>query len=167
MTDKKEKDGNKQVQVLVFTLGGEELAVEIQCVREVLIPLEIHPLLKSPDFIDGVINLRNHIIAVIDLRKRFNIKEAADKTKTRIIVCKISRFLFGLVVDSVSDVMKIAVKDIDSTPPMVTKGSDDTFFAGIARIDDRVISLIDLEKIITKEETDKLTKIKDASNTGY
>lgn len=157
---KKEGIGKKgERQILVFSLANDELGLDISCVREVLRPQEIHPLPQAPDFIEGVINLRGHIIAVIDLRKRLNVKKIEDRSKMRIIVCKIKRFIVGLVVNSVSEIITLSEENIGPTPEVVSMQIEEDFMSGIARLGERIIVILDLENILTKEEITKLSKI--------
>jgi len=157
---KKESIGKKgERQILVFSLANDELGLDISCVREVLRPQEIHPLPQAPDFIEGVINLRGHIIAVIDLRKRLNVKEIEDRSKMRIIVCKIERFIVGLVVNSVSEIITLPEENIGPTPEVVSMQIDEDFMSGIARLGERIIVILNLENILTREEITKLSKI--------
>ena len=147
-------------QILVFNLMKEELGLDISCVREVLRPQEIHTLPQAPDFIEGVINLRGYIIAVIDLRKRFDIKAIEDRPKMRIIVCKIKKFIVGLIVNSVSEIIALSKEDIQPTPEVVSMQIEAGFISGIARLGERIIVVLNLEDILTKEEITKLSKIK-------
>lgn len=145
-------------QILVFNLMKEELGLEISCVREILTPQEIHPLPQTPDFIEGVITLRGHIIAVIDLRKRFNIKTTEERPK-RIIVCKAKRFIVGLLVDNVSEIVALSKEDIKPTPGVVLTQIQAGLLSGIAKIGERVIAVLNLENILTTGETTKLSEI--------
>ncbi len=157
---KKEGIGEKgERQILVFSLANDELGLDISCVREVLRPQEIHPLPQAPNFIEGVINLRGHIIAVIDLRKRLTVKEIEDRSKMRIIVCKIKRFIVGLVVNSVSEIIAVSEENIGPTPEVVSMQIEADFMSGIARLGERIIVILDLENILTREEITKLSKI--------
>ncbi len=150
----------EQIRILVFHLMNEELGLDISCVREVLRPQEIHPLPQAPDFIEGVINLRGHIIAVIDLRKRFHVKDIEDRSKMRIIVCKIKRFVVGLVVNGVSEIIALSQEDIQPTPAVISTQIEAGFISGIARLGERIIVILDLEDFLPKEEMKELSKIK-------
>lgn len=157
---KREAAGEKEKrQILIFSLANEELGLDISCVREVLRPQEIHPLPQSPDFIEGVINLRGHIIAVIDLRKRLKVKEVEDRSKMRIVVCKIKKFIIGLIVNSVSEIIALSKEDIEPTPQVVSMQIESDFISGIARLGERIIVMLDLENILTREEITNLSKI--------
>ncbi|MBU1906516.1 MAG: chemotaxis protein CheW, partial [Candidatus Omnitrophica bacterium] len=135
------------MEILTFNLLKEELGLGLSYVREVIIPQEIHPLPRAPDFIDGVINLRGHIIAVIDLRKKFNIKASGDNSQRRIIICKIQKFIVGVVVDSVNEVLVLSREAIQPTPKIVSMQIDAGYISGIARLGERVITILNLEEI--------------------
>ncbi len=145
-------------QMLVFKLQDEEVGLDISCVREVLKLQEIHSLPQAPDFVEGVINLRNHIIAVIDLRKRFRLKAASDTSESRILVCSIKKFIAGLIVDSVSGIVSISEKQIDPTPDVVSRHIANNCFSGLVRCGERVIVLLDLQKLLDKDEEKDLFK---------
>jgi purine-binding chemotaxis protein CheW len=146
-------------QILVFSLMKEELGLDISCVREVLSAQEIHPLPQTPDFIEGVIHVRGHIIAVIDLRKKFNIKDAEDRSM-RIIVCKIKNFIVGLLVNSVSEIISLSNEHIKPTPRVVSMQIETGFISGIARLGERIIVVLNLEDLFTKEEETKLSTMR-------
>lgn len=147
-------------QVLIFRLLKEEYAIDITCVREVLRPCAIHPLPRSPVFVEGVINLRQHIITVIDLRKKFHFEITGNGENTRIIICRIKKFIIGLIVDSVSEVIAIPEKQIDPTPDVISTQKQGSYVLGVARISDRIITVLDPESILTKEETVSLSDVK-------
>ncbi len=147
-------------QILIFDLLDEEFALDISCVREVLRFQDIYLLPQAPDFIEGVINLRGHIIAVIDLRKRFNIKIIEDRTKACIMICKIKKFIVGLIVDKVKEVIVLSQENIQPTPAVISTQIDDCYISGIARIEERVIVILNLEEILTNEEITGLAGIK-------
>jgi purine-binding chemotaxis protein CheW len=129
-------------------------------VREVLRPQEIHPLPKAPEFIEGIINLRGRIISVIDLRKKLNIRDIEDRPRMRIIICKIKGFIVGLIVDCVSEVVSLSKEDVQPTPAVVSMYNETAFISGIARVGERVITLLNLEEVLTKEEVAELSKVK-------
>lgn len=158
-----EKDAsqkNKGKKILVFRLQNTELALDIACVREVLRPQEIHPLPQAPDFVEGVINLRKHIITVIDLRKKFHIPPVEDKAAMRVILCKVKTFIVGVIVDSASEVLSLAPQEVQPPPAIVVLQMPGVQLSGIARVGERVISILDLDKILTEEEITRLSGVK-------
>ncbi len=148
------------MQILIFNLLNEELGLDISYVYEILRPQDIHPLPKAPEFIEGVINLRGHIVAVIDLRKRFNINITKDRPAMRIIICKANRFIVGLIVDSVNEVINLPDKNIAPPPGVVSMQTEDSHISGMAKLGKRVITILNLEEILTKQEAEKLSMVK-------
>lgn len=146
------------MQILTFRLLNEEFGVNISCVREVLLPTEIYPIPNAPAFVDGVINLREHIITVIDLRKKLNMYSAQANLKARIVVCRLKRFIVGLVVDSVNEVISIPDDRIDFHARDVSFPAQEGCVLGIARQESRVIIILDLDNLISSEEAEKLNK---------
>lgn len=150
----------KEREVLVFNLSNEEMGLDISCVREVLKAQKIHPLPKAPGFIEGVINLRGHIIVVIDLRRKFNFPAANDRPNTRIIICSVNKFIVGLMVDGVSGVLSLPEENIEPPPRVISMQIENSYIKGIARFGEKVIVLFNLEQIFTKAEINGLSKMK-------
>jgi purine-binding chemotaxis protein CheW len=146
-------------QILVFSVASEELGLDISCVREVLRPQQIYPLPKTPSFIEGVINLRGHIVALIDLRKRLNAKQVEDENKKRIIVCKLNNSIVGLTVNSLREIIALSEEDIRPTPEVVSMQMEADVISGIATVGKRIIPILDLEHILTKEEVTELSAL--------
>jgi len=146
-------------QILVFRVASEELGLDISCVREVLRPQEITPIPKAPPFIEGVINLRGHIVALIDLRKRLTAKEMGDETNKRIIICRVNRFIVGLTVNSLKEIIALSKEDIKPLPEVVSMQMETDMLLGIARVGERIIPILNLEHILTKKEVTELSTI--------
>jgi purine-binding chemotaxis protein CheW len=146
-------------QILVFRVASEELGLDIACVREVLRPQEVYPIPKAPPFIEGVINLRGHIVALIDLRKRLTAKETGDETNKRIIVCRVNRFIVGLTVNSLKEIIALSKEDIKPLPEVVSMQMETDMLLGIARVGERIIPILNLEHILTKKEVTELSTI--------
>lgn len=146
-------------QILVFCLASEELGLDISCVREVLRPQQIYPLPKTPPFIEGVINLRGHIVALIDLRKRLNARQVEDENKKRIIVCKLNKSIVGLTVNSLREIIALSEEDIRPTPEVVSMQMEADVISGIATVGKRIIPILDLEHILTKKEVTELSAL--------
>jgi purine-binding chemotaxis protein CheW len=143
-------------QILVFSVANEELGLDISCVREVLRPQAIYPLPKTPPFIEGVINLRGHIVALIDLGKRLNIGQTEDENQKRIIVCRINKSVVGVTVDSLKEIIALSEEDIRPTPEVVSHQMETDVISGIATAGKRIIPILDLEHILTKKEVTEL-----------
>jgi len=143
-------------QILVFKIANDELGLDISCVREVLRPQEIYPLPKAPDFVVGVINLRGHIVALIDLRKRLCGRQIEEPGK-RIIVCKVNKHIVGLTVDSLMEIIALSDENIRPTPEVAAMQMEADVTTGLAKIGERIIPILDLAHIITKKEAAELS----------
>ncbi len=156
---KESLDKKEERQILVFTLASEELGLDISCVREVLRPQKTYPLPKTPHFIEGVINLRGYIVALIDLRKRLIPKPIEEEPNKRIIVCRVNRFIVGLSVNSLREIIALSKEDIMPTPEVVSMQMEADVISGIARVGERIIPILDLEHILTKKEVAELSAL--------
>ena len=140
---------------LSFFLDGEEYGIGILKIKEIIGMMSITPIPQTPRFVKGVINLRGKVIPVIDLRLRFGMEEIDYTDRTCIIVVEFStasgRLHTGIVVDSVSEVLNIKGSDIEDTPTFGTKLSTD-FILGMAKIGGGVKILLDIDRVLTKEE---------------
>ncbi|ADL12490.1 chemotaxis protein CheW [Acetohalobium arabaticum] len=144
-------------QLIVFNLSGEEFGVKITKVQEIIRMKEITELPNSSEFMAGIINLRGDIISVIDLRNKFGVTQEETK-KTRIIIVEMDDQDVGLIVDSVSEVLRINSENIEDAPDRIA-GIKQDYLKGIGKIDERIIILLDLDKLLTAEEKIELENI--------
>jgi len=146
---------------LTFTLGDEEYGVEILKVREIIGLLDITPVPHTPEFIKGVINLRGKVIPVIDLRLKFGLEPKEYDERTCIIVVEVSTeagpVMMGIVVDSVSEVLNILSTDIEP-PPKFGTYVDTKIILGMAKAKGKVKILLDIDKVLTKDEIGALAQ---------
>lgn len=157
----KESPGKiEKKHLLVFHLANEELGLDISYVREALRPQKIFPLPQTPSFIEGVINLRGHLVALIDLRKRLRVKQIEDETNQRIIVCKVNKFIVGLMVDRLREIIDLSKEDLKPTPEVVSIQMEEEFLSGVAVVGDRVIPVLNLEHILTQKEVAELSTLR-------
>jgi purine-binding chemotaxis protein CheW len=140
------------MQVIVFKLGNEKYGVEISQVREIIKPAQITKIPNSPDFIEGVINLRGQITTIINLRKRFGLEDKPIDNNTRIIVVEHNNAVIGMMVDSVSEVKYLSEKEVESLPSIVTSSHESSFLKGVGKLPDGLMILIDLNKVLKEEE---------------
>ncbi len=133
-------------QVVSFDIGPEEYAVDILEVQEIIRMVEITPVPKAPYFVEGVINLRGKVIPIIDLRLRFGLSAAERTKETRIVVVDVSRVILGLVVDSVSEVLRVPSHLIESPPNGKQGGAE--FHKGVGRIEGRLLIMLDLNRLL-------------------
>ncbi len=154
----KGEKGSKEYQLVVFQLSHQTYGIDIALVYEIIRMETITKVPRTPEFIEGVINLRGKIIPVIDICKRFNLPES-DKTNTsRIIIVDVGGNTIGMIVDAVSEVLRVPVDSIEPPPPMID-GIDATYLRGIAILDNRLIILLNLDKILYDHEKDELQGI--------
>jgi purine-binding chemotaxis protein CheW len=147
------------IQLVTFNLLGEEFGLRILDVREIIRMVNVTPVPHSPDFVEGVINLRGQILPVIDLRKRFNLEATELKEETRIIVVEINEHLLGLIVDGVNEVLRIPSDTITPAPQIVANGIGAEYIKGIAHFDDKMLILIDLYRVFSSDEIESLTAV--------
>ncbi len=149
------------MQVVSFKLGSEEYGVDIAQVQEINRMVAVTHVPRAPQFMEGVINLRGQLIPIIDLRTRFGMSRAEHTKNTRIVVTEIGAKRVGMVVDSVSEVLRLPVEQVEPAPEMLT-GADTEYIRGVGKIEDRLIILLDLARIISGAEKHEL----DASDAG-
>lgn len=152
-------------QYLTFIMNNEEYGVDILCVQEIRGWEPTTPLPNSPSQIKGVINLRGTIVPIVDLRQCFGLKGIEYSAITVVIVLKVkteegSRVM-GIVVDAVSDVYTLSKSDM-KTPPDLGNSIDINFIQGLVTVDNKMIILLDIDKLLTTEELPNLSDIKNA-----
>jgi purine-binding chemotaxis protein CheW len=137
---------------LTFNLSQETYGIEIIKVQEIIGMMNVTKFPKTPDFIRGVINLRGKVIPVIDIRKKFSLEDLEDTEKTCIIVVQVEMenevFCEGIIVDEVSEVVDIEGANIE-LPPSFELEEEREFIKGIGKIEEKVIILLDVSKIIS------------------
>ncbi len=150
----------REQQMVTFRLGDEEFGIPISQIQEIDRHAQITRVPRAPEFVDGVTNLRGEIIPVIDTRKRFGMPVKAADDRTRIIIVDLAGTKTGLLVDSVSQVLNIALKDISPPPAAIESGIDNEFISGIGKVDQgkRMVVLLNVEKILTLREKEQLAQ---------
>ncbi len=149
-----------EVQVVGFYIGEDEYAVNINKVREISPMVDIRKVPKSPPFVEGVINLRGGIVPVIDLRKRFDLAVNENRMSTKILIVELNKNQVGMIVDNVSEVMRFYQDEIEKTPPMFSSSIDSQYIQGVAKLNDKLIILLDVEKLFSFEEQSVLKNFK-------
>ena len=152
-------EATKELQLVTFRLGKEEYGVNIEQVREIIRIVEIIHVPKAPEFVEGLINLRGTVVSVIDLRKRFDITPSGEKENERIIVVEVQSRTIGVIVDSVLEVLRLSGSNMDDVPPTVS-GIDTKFLFGVGKIGERLMMLLDLDKLLSTDELKGLEQLK-------
>jgi purine-binding chemotaxis protein CheW len=143
-------------KVVGFKIREDDYAFEIMKVVEIIRLKEITEVPTAPDFIEGVINLRGKIIPIIDLRRRFNLENKETTEMFRIIIVEYAKHqLVGVVVDEVTKVINVKENEIMSAPATVTSAGG-RYIQSIVKIGDRIIVLLDIEKIFTEQEQEEI-----------
>lgn len=142
---------SEQHEVLTFTLGAEEYAIDILSVQEISGYGRVTAIANAPPFIKGVINLRGDIVPIIDLRIKFGLGHVSYNEFTVVIILNVGQRVVGVVVDAVSDVVSLAVADI-KPPPQLNSALDLAYLKGVATCGERMLILVDIERLITSDE---------------
>jgi len=146
------------LQLVTFSIGDEEFGVDILKVQEIIRTMEITKVPRAPAFVEGVINLRGKVIPIIDLRKRFGLQARGHDKNTRIIVIEINGMIVGFVVDAVSEVLRIPAGTVEPPPPVVA-GLESEYLSGVGKLEDRLLILLDLNRLLSREERKVLTQV--------
>jgi purine-binding chemotaxis protein CheW len=145
------------VQLVSFNLEDVEYGIDILSVHEILRIPDLTRLPNTPKFIKGVINLRGNVIPVVDIRERFGFKKAPVTEFSRIIVIESDDKLIGMLVDNVSQVLRIRDSNIDP-PSLLIEGVSEEFISGVGRLKDRLIIILNLKNILFEDSDIKSRK---------
>ena len=148
------------IQMVGFKIGKEIFGVDILMVQEIIRSAPITYVPNSPEFVEGVINLRGSIIPVIDLRKRLNLETGNYRQETDwILILDISGRITGFIVDWVTDVIKIQENTIDPPPDILVAGLQSQYIRGVCEIEDTLLILLDFSRILLVDEVKKLKTV--------
>lgn len=138
------------LQLVSFHIAGEEFSLDILRVQEIIRIQQLTRVPNSPEFVNGVINLRGKVIPVISLRNIFGLEDIAQDKHTRIIVTEIKGTVLGFIVDSVSEVLRIPAETVEP-PPRLGKIKRE-YVHGVGKLDDRLLILLDVERLMSDSE---------------
>jgi purine-binding chemotaxis protein CheW len=150
-TNGQDRQESGLLQLVTFAIGEEEFGIDILKVQEIIRIMDITKVPSSPAHVEGVINLRGKVIPVIDLRCRFNMESRVHDRQTRIIVIDLHGAIVGFVVDAVSEVLRLQSDTVEPPPPVVA-GIDSEYIRGVGKLENRLLILLDLEKLLPAEE---------------
>jgi len=137
-------------QMVLFELGAETYALDISIVHEIIRMQQITKVPKAPFFVEGVINLRGKVIPVVDMGKRFGIEKTERTKHNRIVVVDIKGTTIGIVVDAVTEVIRINGDSVEQASDIIT-AADSDYLQGIAKLGDKMVILLDMDKALDKE----------------
>jgi len=145
-------------QLVIFELAKEFYGVDIAAVNGIIKMQAITSMPHAPAFMEGVTNLRGSVLPVVDLRKRFDLPQSSSTKDSRIVVVDVQDTKVGMVVDAVSEVLRVPEESIEPPPPMVAS-VDSAFIKGIAKMGDQLIILLDITKVLSAEEKSDLQRL--------
>jgi purine-binding chemotaxis protein CheW len=146
------------MQLVSFRLDQEEYGIEITKVQEIILMGDITRVPQTPNFIKGLINLRSTVIPIVDLRLRFGLKEESPTDDTRIMVVNVGGKTIGIIVDAVSEVLRISQEQISPPPPTVA-GLGREYLTGLVKLNKRLLILLDIDKILIQDEAQALESV--------
>jgi purine-binding chemotaxis protein CheW len=144
-----------EYQLVVFDVGNESFGVDIDSVQEIIRMQSITEVPGSSVFVRGIINLRGRIIPVLDLRERFGLTQAAASNSQRIVVVEVGGPVIGMVVDAVSEVLRIQ-SDCIEPPSAIVVGIGSDYIRGIAKIESKLVILLQLDRLLNDEQSEAL-----------
>ena len=140
------------MQLVSFKLSDETYGIEITKIREIILVGAITRVPETPHYIKGLINLRSSVIPVIDLRARFSLPENELTQDSRIMVLNVGRRTIGIVVDSVNEVLRVALDQISPAPPTVASLGNQ-YMTRLVRLDEQLLILLDVDRLFGEEAT--------------
>ncbi|MBY5921277.1 chemotaxis protein CheW [Ferrimonas balearica] len=146
------------LQWVTFHLEHETYGINVMQVREVLRYSDIAPVPGAPSYVLGIINLRGNVVTVIDTRARFGLAEAPITDHTRIVIIEAEDQVVGILVDSVAEVVYLNSSEVDSAPNVGNEESA-KFIQGVCHRDDKLLILVDLEKLLSDQEWQELASL--------
>ena len=150
--------GDELLQLVSFLIGEEEFGIDILKVQEINRMIDVTRVPSAPSYVDGVINLRGKVIPVIDLRSRLGCERKEHDGNTRIVVVEVHGKIVGFVVDAVSEVLRIP-KNVTEPPPSLVARMDAEYITAVGKLDDRLLILLDLEKLFSEQEQGDLRAV--------
>jgi purine-binding chemotaxis protein CheW len=145
---------NQDVQLVTFKLDDQEYGLSIENVVEVVRMVAITRIPRAPDVVEGVINLRGRVVPVINLRKRFGAPPKRRDLDTRLLVARIDERVIALIVDVVSEVLKLNGDNLDASDAVATGITE--YLAAIGKLKDRLLLIVDLDAILSFDEEKQL-----------
>jgi purine-binding chemotaxis protein CheW len=154
--DDEEAGGGPLIQFVTFILMDEVYGINVMQVQEVLRITEIAPVPGAPPYVLGIINLRGNVVTVIDTRTRFGLPTKETDDASRIIVIESEKQVVGILVDAVAEVVELRESEIDAAPNVGTEESS-RYIQGVATMEDSLLILVDLNKLLTDEEWQEIS----------
>jgi len=165
MPEEEKKEGSEERQIVIFNLGKEEFGVNINEVREIIRMEQITKIPNTAAYIEGVINLRGGIIVVIDLAMKLGLPDKEVDNNTRIIVIEVDKNTVGMVVDSATEVLRLRANQVEPAPAVITQKIDSDYIEGVGILDERLLILLDLAKVLQAKEIEHIQQVQKSTHT--
>ena len=149
---------DREMQVVAFKVGREDFGVDVKKVEGVISMVDITRMPRAPQFVEGIINLRGQIVAVVGLATRLGIESTERGAATRIVVVEAQDVKVGLVVES-PEVLNINQEDIEASPMLATSDVNASFIMGVVKLGDRLLILLDVDRVLSDEERTDIGEI--------
>lgn len=165
IADTEPEDGEllaDEVQLVTFKVDNEEYGVDIMQVQEIIRLGKVVRVPGAPPFVEGIMDLRGKVLPVVDLRRRFHLEPREHDATSRVVVINIADMTLGLIVDSITEVLRLPTSTIEP-PPRIVAGIDARFLKGIGRVDKRLLILLDLDRIFSEEEIAGIGQVAEAA----
>lgn len=147
---------NEIIQLVTFELEHEEYGVDVLSVREIIRMPVITKMPNTPDFVDGIINLRGTVVPIISLRRRFGLMDTEQSSRTRILVMETGGTMTGFVVDSVAEVIRISAAEIQPPPQLVSGNAAQECVTGVVNHAERLLIVLDINRLFSPDEANSL-----------
>jgi len=164
LQDAKAKSGD-ELQLVVFNIGTEEFGVEIMNVQEIIRMTNITKIPQASGYVKGIINLRGRIIVVINLNVIMGMESKEQNENNRIIVADIGETVMGFIVDSVSEVIRLPESSVEPAPAVIANKIGTEYVHGVGKMEDRLLILLDLDKILSANELNNINAISAEATT--
>lgn len=151
--------GKGMRQIVIFKLGKEDYGIDIMEVVEIILHQEIRSMPETPDYIEGIVNLRGDIHPIYNLRTRFNMETREPDEDTKIIVIRTPRMNIGFIVDSVSEILNISTQNIEDAPMIISAGEKSRYINGVAKEEGRIIVLLDVDQLVSSDDETVINKM--------
>ncbi len=145
-------------QFLIFKLFGEDFGVDIANIDSIISMKEIIKVPNTPEYIEGLTNLRGKVYTIFNLRKRLNLPNCEYDDSTKIVIVNVNSIMVGFIVDEVNEISRIEDENLESTPPALAN-LDKKFISGIAKFGERIIITLDLNTILSLTENTAIKAI--------
>jgi len=152
----------EQDQYLVFTLKSQEFGLQAMLVEEISRVLDTTEVPNAPPYIEGIVNLRGRLASVINFRKKFGFEPKEPDEDTRVIIVEQASFPIGIMVDSVEEVIKIPNEVVQKLPEATSISVLEEYITGVGMLDNRLIILLDAERVLTKAELTEVGAVRQA-----